>query len=68
MVLTMARNAPMMEVPSPGEAPTPVVPETPTIPADPDPVPTPSPEPPSVPEIDPSRDVPIEPPTAPQTQ
>ena len=67
MVLTLARSAPYLKVPSPGEAPTPVVPEPPVIPAEPDPVPTPSPDPPSVPEPDPERDVPIEPPDAPQT-
>jgi hypothetical protein len=67
MVLTLTRSAPQMKVPSPGEPPTPIVPDAPVVPADPDPVTTPSPAPPSVPQPDPERDVPIEPPDAPQT-
>ena len=71
MVLSMARSAPQLKIPTPGEQPTPIVPEPSTVPADPEPAPTPGPpgdpQPPSVPEPDPDRDVPIEPPDAPQT-
>ena len=67
MLLTLSRPIPQLEVVPPSEAPTPVVPEPSVIPDSPDPVPTPSPDPPSVPEPDPDRDVPIEPPDAPQT-
>jgi hypothetical protein len=67
MLLTLARPVPALEVPQPSEPPTPVVPDTPSVPADPDPVPAPSPTPPSVPGPDPQRDVPIEPPSPPQT-
>ena len=52
MVVTLARPVPQLKVPTPGEVPTPVVPE-PSI--------VPNPEP------DPDRDVPIDPPSAPQT-
>jgi hypothetical protein len=67
MLLLLARSAPTLKVPSPGEQPTPIVPETPSVPAEPDPVPATDPVPPSVPEPDPDRSVPIEPPDAPQT-
>jgi hypothetical protein len=66
MLLTLARTSPDLKVPQPGEAPTPIVPETPITPYEPDPIPTPDPAPPSVPGPDPDRDVPIEPPDAPQ--
>ena len=59
------------KVPVPGEPVGPVVPDAPTVPSDPVPSPDPAPPgdpmPPSVPEPDPDRDVPIEPPGAPQT-
>jgi hypothetical protein len=67
MVFTLARSSPDFKVPQPGEAPTPIVPETPSTPMQPDPIPTPDPVPPSIPEPDPDRDVPIEPPDSPQT-
>jgi hypothetical protein len=67
MLLTLARSSPDFKVPQPGESPTPIVPETPSTPYEPDPVPTTDPMPPSVPQPDPDRDVPIEPPDAPQT-
>jgi hypothetical protein len=66
MLLTLSRTSPDLKVPQPGEAPTPIVPETPITPYEPDPIPTPDPAPPSVPGPDPDRDVPIEPPDAPQ--
>jgi hypothetical protein len=66
MILTLARSSPDLKVPQPGEAPTPIVPETPSTPMEPDPVPATDPIPPSIPEPDPDRDVPIEPPDAPQ--
>jgi hypothetical protein len=62
MLLTLARSSPDFKVPQPGEAPTPIVPETPTVPAEPDPVPATEPVGPTVPEPDPDRDVPIDPP------
>ncbi len=67
MLLSLARSAPDFKVPQPGEAPTPVVPDTPSVPTEPDPVPATEPVGPSVPEPDPDRDVPIEPPAAPRT-
>jgi hypothetical protein len=64
-------HIPELKVPTPGEPVGPIVPEPPTVPADPVPSPDPSPPgdpvPPSVPEPDPDRDVPIDPPGAPQT-
>jgi hypothetical protein len=68
----MDAASPRLEVPQPGEAPTPVVPaETPEVP-DPEPAPPGgppgSPEPPGVPEVDPDREAPIEPPPMPQTE
>lgn len=67
MLVRMARASPDFKVPQPGEAPTPVVPETPSTPTTPDPVPAPEPVGPTIPGPDPERDVPIEPPEAPQT-
>jgi hypothetical protein len=62
---------PQLKVPTPSEPVGPIVPETPSVPADPVPAPDIAPPgdplPPSVPEPDPYRDVPIEPPEAPQT-
>jgi len=66
-MLLLARSSPDLKVPQPGEAPTPIVPETPSVPTEPDPFPTPDPVGPSVPEPDPDRSIPIEPPQAPQT-
>jgi hypothetical protein len=71
-VLCLARQqVPEAKVPVPGEPVGPIVPEPPTVPADPVPSPDPTPPgdpvPPSVPQPDPDRDVPIDPPGAPQT-
>ncbi len=70
MISTVTRPAPELTVPSPSEDPTPISPE-PSIVPDPSPAPSPSPpgdpQPPSVPQPDPGRDVPIDPPDAPQT-
>lgn len=66
-MLMLARSSPDFKVPQPGEAPTPIVPERPSVPTEPDPFPTPDPVGPSVPEPDPDRSIPIEPPQAPQT-
>jgi hypothetical protein len=63
--------SPQLKVPNPGEPIGPIVPDAPTVPSDPVPSPDPTPPgnpiPPSVPEPDPDRDVPIDPPGAPQT-
>lgn len=71
MATTGPVAAPQLKVPIPGQPAGPVVPEIPTVPSDPVPAPDVAPPgdpvPPSVPEPDPDRDVPIEPPDAPQT-
>ena len=69
--MAVAPCPPEMKVPMPSDPVGPIVPEQPSVPADPVPSPDPSPPgeplPPSVPEPDPDRDVPIDPPDAPQT-
>jgi len=67
----MAIAPPQLKVPMPADPVGPVVPQPPVVPADPVPSPEPAPPgdpvPPSIPQPDPDRDVPIEPPAAPQT-